>query len=160
MRCIGASHLEWCRVALSPLQFQAQPSTNAWRSCLGHKYLFPSALGITLAPQAADRGWKLQQASPAEQNALSLVSRFPLVTSMCARAQCLQFCCWFCSKAPTLLRVNRPGILRLLARQCTLGLIKSHAATLTNYFSLVWQFTQVCCACHRSCHCARLQSTH
>jgi len=64
------------------------------------------------------------------------------------------------SKAPTLLRVNRPGILRLLARQCTLGLLTSHAATLTHYFSLVWQFTQVCCACHRSCHCARLQSTH
>ena len=117
-------------------QFQAQPSTNAWRSCLGHKYLFPSALGITLAPQAADRGWKLQQASPAEQNALSLVSRFPLVTSMCARAQSRQFCCWFCSKAPTLLRFNRPGILRLLARQCTLGLLTSNAATLTHYLFL------------------------
>lgn len=120
-----------CRVACSLKQFQAQPSTNAWRSCLGHKYLFPGALGITLAPQAADRGLKLQQASPAEQNALSLVSRFPLVTSMRARAQNWQFCCRFCSKAQALLRVNRPGFFTLLTGHYTLRLNKFRTANLT-----------------------------
>ena len=49
-----------------------------------NKYFYAGALGITLARQTADRGLKKQQASPAEQNALSLASRFPLVASMCA----------------------------------------------------------------------------
>jgi hypothetical protein len=49
-----------------------------------NKYFYQSALGITLARQTADRGLRKQQASPAEQNALSLASRFPLVASMCA----------------------------------------------------------------------------
>jgi len=124
-------------VALSPKPFSDsdRPQTRGAAACRD-KYFSLSALGITLARHKAARGLNKQQASPAEQNALSLVSRFPLVTSMCARAQSWQFCCWFCSKAPTLLRVNRPGILRLLARQCTLGLLRSHVATLTHYFFL------------------------
>jgi hypothetical protein len=144
-------------VAFSPkLHAGSDRSQTRGAGALGNNYFSDSALGITLARQTADRGLRKQQASPAEQNALSLVSRFPLVTSLRTCAQNWQFCCWFCSKVPTLLRVNRPGILRLLARQCTLGLLTSHAATLTHYFSLVWQSTQVCCACHRSCQCARL----
>ena len=51
-----------------------------------NKYFDLSALGITLARRAADRGLKKQQASPAEQNALSLASRFPLVALLCALA--------------------------------------------------------------------------
>ena len=51
---------------------------------LGNKYFSDSALGITLARRAADRGLRKQQASPAEQNALSLANRFPLVASLCA----------------------------------------------------------------------------
>jgi len=49
-----------------------------------NKYFPPSALGITLARQTADRGLRKQQASPAEQNAMSLASWFPLVAFMCA----------------------------------------------------------------------------
>ena len=49
-----------------------------------NKYFYLSALGITLARQTADRGLRKQQASPAEQNALSLASRFPLVALLCA----------------------------------------------------------------------------
>ena len=51
---------------------------------LGNKYFSDSALGITLARQTADRGLRKQQASPAEQNALSLASQFPLVALLCA----------------------------------------------------------------------------
>jgi len=49
-----------------------------------NQYFDLSALGITLARRAADRGLRKQQASPAEQNALSLANRFPLVAYMCA----------------------------------------------------------------------------
>ena len=49
-----------------------------------NQYFYLSALGITLARQTADRGLRKQQASPAEQNALSLANRFPLVASLCA----------------------------------------------------------------------------
>ena len=49
-----------------------------------NKYFYLSALGITLARRAADRGLRKQQASPAEQNALSLASRFPQVALLCA----------------------------------------------------------------------------
>ena len=51
-----------------------------------NKYFDLSALGITLARRAADRGLRKQQASPAEQNALSLASRFPLVALLCVLA--------------------------------------------------------------------------
>jgi hypothetical protein len=50
----------------------------------GNQYFSTGALGITLARQTADRGLRKQQASPAEQNALSLANRFPLVASLCA----------------------------------------------------------------------------
>ena len=60
-----------------------RPQTRGAGAC-SNKYFSTSALGITLARQTADRGLNQQHASPAEQNALSLASRFPVVALMCA----------------------------------------------------------------------------
>ena len=65
-------------MAFSPelLSGSDRPQTRGAGAC-GNKYFSTSALGITLARQIADRGLDKQQASPAEQNALSLGQSVP-----------------------------------------------------------------------------------